>query len=234
MGMKKLGVGLLVGAAFAVSASAADYNLPADFGSSVFSYGSLASNGSVTAFSTDHSSGFCADYMASQPCSQAADYYQFIAAFPSVLYVNPGTPDSANDAIIFTAPTAGHYSLSGLASRGDSGGDGVHIQYYSSADGGSFFDAGVLSGDYGNSMGLEYGVDLQLGDILAIVISSISNNTGDGTFLTATISGPQEQIGPPQGPVPEPASWGLMLLGFGLVGTAMRQRRPSSVGVTFG
>ena len=37
------------------------------------------------------------------------------------------------------------------------------------------------------------------------------------------------QIGLPSSAVPEPATWALLIAGFGTVGTAMRRRRPSSV-----
>src|SRR6201999_2058161 len=36
---------------------------------------------------------------------------------------------------------------------------------------------------------------------------------------------PQDPPPPPTGDVPEPASWALMLAGFGLIGAAMRGRR---------
>ena len=40
-----------------------------------------------------------------------------------------------------------------------------------------------------------------------------------------TISATFPAIGPPPTVVPEPATWGLMLAGFGLVGSAVRRRR---------
>ncbi len=46
-----------------------------------------------------------------------------------------------------------------------------------------------------------------------------SLNSYDLTFKVATLDGPL-------GAVPEPATWALMILGFGLVGGAMRRQRP--------
>jgi hypothetical protein len=40
--------------------------------------------------------------------------------------------------------------------------------------------------------------------------------------------------GNPQPAVPEPASWALMLGGFGLVGTALRSQRRQRVDISFG
>jgi len=46
---------------------------------------------------------------------------------------------------------------------------------------------------------------------------------------SATITYNYELPSPPTGGVPEPASWALMLMGFGAMGVAMRRHRPMSV-----
>jgi len=55
--------------------------------------------------------------------------------------------------------------------------------------------------------------------------------TSNGYFFIAAPDGSFSgfQIGLPSSAVPEPATWALLIAGFGTVGTAMRRRRPSSV-----
>lgn len=53
------------------------------------------------------------------------------------------------------------------------------------------------------------------------MLNSYGFETTPGASITATVAGA------PAGAVPEPASWALMLGGFGLVGGAMRARRRS-------
>jgi hypothetical protein len=48
-----------------------------------------------------------------------------------------------------------------------------------------------------------------------------------GYTLNSTLSGPMLPV---QAPVPEPASWALLIAGFGLVGAQVRRRRWSTVG----
>ncbi|WP_226896209.1 MULTISPECIES: PEPxxWA-CTERM sorting domain-containing protein [Sphingosinicellaceae] len=55
------------------------------------------------------------------------------------------------------------------------------------------------------------------------VLSFLSNGTPVGLPPIAVLDGVSVAA------VPEPAMWGLMLVGFGLVGTAVRRRRPSAV-----
>lgn len=47
--------------------------------------------------------------------------------------------------------------------------------------------------------------------------------------IYAAMTAPPSSSSPPPAPVPEPASWGLMLLGFGLAGAAMRGRRKGAL-----
>lgn len=57
---------------------------------------------------------------------------------------------------------------------------------------------------------------------------SINLDTGAGTALGIIGAGPLRSIAT-SGVVPEPATWGLMIAGFGLVGAAARRRRMVSV-----
>lgn len=74
-----------------------------------------------------------------------------------------------------------------------------------------------------------------LGDIDGVSGFGASNLTLNSGLLTLDLGkvtfteGSSFQVRfdqtPPQGAVPEPATWALMILGFGVVGTAMRRRK---------
>ena len=53
------------------------------------------------------------------------------------------------------------------------------------------------------------------------------NTNANGTFGLNTIA--YAINGAPVGGVPEPATWGLMIAGFGGVGAVLRRRRPSVI-----
>lgn len=55
-------------------------------------------------------------------------------------------------------------------------------------------------------------------------------NIGNGNLTNVT---PYSVPGPVNGAVPEPATWAMMLMGFGLVGGAMRTRRRTTVKFKF-
>ena len=67
------------------------------------------------------------------------------------------------------------------------------------------------------------GLGLNAGVSYFAVSSSFANN--DFGAFRLTIDGPGNIIGGNVAAVPEPATWALMIFGFGLVGFAMRRRR---------
>lgn len=69
-----------------------------------------------------------------------------------------------------------------------------------------------------DGMNVYYGFAYTINDML----NSYGFETTPGASITATVAAA------PAGAVPEPASWAMMLSGFGLVGGAMRARRRSS------
>lgn len=60
-----------------------------------------------------------------------------------------------------------------------------------------------------------------------LTVNSGFNNGDFGTY-TMRISGPGDIIPDGQGVVPEPATWAMMIAGFGLIGAAARRRRMAS------
>ncbi|MEH3103119.1 MAG: PEPxxWA-CTERM sorting domain-containing protein [Sphingomonas phyllosphaerae] len=81
----------------------------------------------------------------------------------------------------------------------------------------------------------------ELGDVNGVEGVDGSTVSLDGGFLTINLSNttfaPDSSLQvkfdrtttPPAGPVPEPATWAMMILGFGLVGAAMRKRASATV-----
>ncbi|OYU15902.1 MAG: hypothetical protein CFE37_03825 [Alphaproteobacteria bacterium PA4] len=54
---------------------------------------------------------------------------------------------------------------------------------------------------------------------------AISRFVFSGSYIAMQVQGTADLTPPPPGPVPEPASWALLILGFGLTGAVLRQRR---------
>jgi hypothetical protein len=76
---------------------------------------------------------------------------------------------------------------------------------------------------------------------LALAIDAINPTVGfafgTSRFNAGTVSGTfgsDVSSGLPQGVVPEPASWAMMLCGFGLAGSVLRSQRRRSTDVAFG
>jgi hypothetical protein len=76
---------------------------------------------------------------------------------------------------------------------------------------------------------------------LALAIDAINPSVGfafgSSRFNAGTITGnfgSDVSTGLPQGTVPEPASWAMMLCGFGLAGSVLRSQRRRSTEISFG
>lgn len=74
--------------------------------------------------------------------------------------------------------------------------------------------------DDGMASGMET-VDLALGDVFGFYVSSLDTQGGRGSLTISLVSA-----------VPEPGTWAMMIVGFGMVGGALRYRRRSTK-VTF-
>ena len=56
--------------------------------------------------------------------------------------------------------------------------------------------------------------------------------TGNDFAIDDIYLGTSSVVDPPAGGVPEPATWAMMLLGFGLIGTTLRRRSPARLSTT--
>lgn len=132
------------------------------------------------------------------------------------LLLHPG-PSASNGGVFitFTAPRAGNYAVSGVFNVQDISPSGVTIIFRRQlgAAPATFFGAGTLSSATPtfSYSGFAY---LGAGDVLSTVINRAGFYGNDSTGENFALS-----------LVPEPAAWGLMIAGFGLVGVAARRRR---------
>lgn len=205
---------LTAAAMLATPAAATTYSLVNDFGNPVFKYGTVDASNNFTAFASSD----CSNIGVTGLCYRGSDTYQVeFQRDANNLVLHPGPNAGENTMLMFTAPKTGLYTFNTTFTRGDSG-DGVGI--YSFGTGGLTFignvDAGSPTFTYAGSQFFTAGQVVGLGVERGGANHSYFN---DSTFFSGSISGP----------VPEPASWALMLGGFGLMGAAMRRRTRVSV-----
>jgi PEP-CTERM motif len=140
---------------------------------------------------------------------------------PTDLAFDPFDVKFAYVVVPFTVSEVGFYNF--LASSQDFDTYlGLHSGSFDPTDG--LLNALIYDDDNGPESNSAFSPFLSDGIDYFAVVTSFFNN-GSGAF-TLTISGPGDIIGPFDAPptVPEPASWALMIAGFGLVGSAMRRR----------
>ncbi|MEO6716269.1 MAG: PEPxxWA-CTERM sorting domain-containing protein, partial [Novosphingobium sp.] len=70
-------------------------------------------------------------------------------------------------------------------------------------------------------------------------LANVQNNTWTGNaanvrVLSSVTGWSQNQIYITSGGVPEPSTWAMMLLGFGMIGFAMRKRSNMRTAVSYG
>lgn len=159
----------------------------------------------------------------------------------ATLWSHPGNSADADAVIRYTAHSAGLYTLAGLFSRldnmtsgsNDPGNNGVAIAIYKTSGdvtsqlwtSTALQGAGVTQGKTAN---YDFSALLGAGDSLFYVVADNGNYYNDSTGLRGTITYGLADTST-LAAVPEPASWALMLGGFGMIGGALRSRRKANM-----
>jgi PEP-CTERM motif len=128
----------------------------------------------------------------------------------------------------FTPTQTGDYILTWIDAGRPSGCCGGNQDYFVSIDDGSgglspiLYSGSTTTSQPWTAQTADFAVNLLAGTSYTLTFQGLVT----GTDQTSFIDGVSFDIAPPSA-VPEPASWALMIAGFGLVGSAMR-RRPSA------
>ena len=229
-----LGSALAAAALLPAAAGAQTYDVTSGFASSDFRYGYGVGGQSFTVFTrSDAPCGVnntqrCYDNGGNLPVvgrntlnTAYVNGTSTVAA--GAVYLHPGAASNLDAILRFVVPTAGIYSLTGAWSRYDttSFGTGVVAAVWQGAGGvATALSSSVIQpNSYGSSTSFSAATTLlAAGDTIDFVVNWRDAFEYDTTGLSATIS-------LVDGAVPEPATWGMMLIGFGVAGGAMRVRR---------
>lgn len=219
----------MISAGISQASSATSYSISGDFGTSVFQYGKGQGGSSFVRYPI-HTQ--CQPQLDCYPDGASGNVVKNISATNffdtgnGTVLIPPGTvhfhPTPTEDAIIrFIAPATGNWQISGKYWRNDitSAGNGTQLSLFklSSATSQLLSSYFVSPSSYGLKNDFAtFRVALQTGDIVEFAL----NNRGDYGFDSTGVDA-NFRLG---GSVPEPASWMMLLSGFGLVGTVVRRR----------
>jgi hypothetical protein len=133
---------------------------------------------------------------------------------PTELIFQPGTNAVA---VAFTAPTTGAYRISYVAQLIDLGSTGVDVgEGFGSIAAPNVTPVALLLPAVQKVR--EAAARMRAGNAFFLSFTSIGAPTGDPAFDRISLSMTVSQV-------PEPASWAMLIAGFGLVGAVMRHRR---------
>lgn len=237
----RISLGLLAAVAafsFESAASATSYNLGADAGAAVFKYGrgdaATYVSGSGSSFASFTNIFACGTGGVLECRNSGVSPYPYILINPTnVDYTQPDDTftahgiflesgyagSGADSAVIrFTTPDTGAYTLDGRFIRLEvPNGDGALVSVYKVSGGSAtaLYSQLLTSGPQLSSLPFNLGFNLSAGDFLDFVVSSNGTIYSDTTGLEGVIQ---------TAAVPEPASWTMMIGGFGMIGGALRRR----------
>ncbi len=129
--------------------------------------------------------------------------------------MHPGTEGEIT-VLQFVAPSDGVYNFAGSYTVHDTSPTGVSIGGYVGAT--SQFGETLEHG----SRPFDFDAALAAGERVSFVLGAAGNYTYDSTGIALTVT---SGGGLGAGGVPEPATWGMMLIGFGGLGAVLRNRR---------
>lgn len=130
------------------------------------------------------------------------------------LLVHPGAANPLG--VFFVAPTAGDYDFSATFNILDRAPTGVALIGLTNLGGVvSTQLLGVINGQ-NPFLSRSGNITLAQGDSIGVIIANGGNYSNDSTGVNFTLT---------RASVPEPASWALMILGFGAAGAVLRRRR---------
>lgn len=136
------------------------------------------------------------------------------------LLLHPGSADNGTTNNLesvyleYTAPTAGVYNYSAAFKAVDSTPTGVGISSFTlSGLTGAVTPLASLANSFDSSFSTTGSVTLAAGEAFGFIIDKGLFYYNDSTSTAFSISA-----------APEPAAWGMMILGFGLAGVALRRR----------
>jgi hypothetical protein len=213
----------------------ADYAGNANTGSSVWQYGS-SQNSVFTRFTVQNtaciiSSGlncwqstnpqFFVPLVAMNTTASTLFYANSVVHPNNVLNLHPGGSqngsmtggDDIDTVVRFTAQTGGSYSFNGFFQALDTNPTGVRIKAGGNAVNisGSALQNTLQPGAPTN---FAFNSLLAQGDTVDFVVNRLNNYGNDSTGLSLSVA-----------LVPEPATWAMMIIGFGAAGSMIRRRR---------
>lgn len=126
-------------------------------------------------------------------------------------------------ATAFTVTAAGNYTFQSTATS-PANWDNYTFLYQNSFDAASPFSNVLIGNDDNPSIGLS-GFNYSLLTGVNYFLITTGFGTNDAGTYSLSITGPGDVLGGSMSAIPEPATWGMMLVGLGTVGAAMRGRR---------
>lgn len=223
--IRKILLTAAAGLALPAAASAATYDAFASFdgtqGAGGFRYFSLA-NGSASPL-TSSTSCVVPVPVCLQGGGDLPGAYKSATVFKNLTYtvpndrllIHPGSNSAIG--IFFIAPTAGTYDFTASFNVVDDRPSGAAIFKLTNVTGTVVATPLGGIGPVVSSATHSGSIFLNAGQFLAFGLNNAGNYSNDSTGFNFVLTNA----------VPEPASWALMIAGFGLAGAAARRRRPN-------